>query len=216
MRDRIIEDILSYKVIAILRGVEREYLTELANALYDGGIRLLELTFSANGQIDDSYVAENIRILAKEMEGRMWVGAGTVLTPGQAELAHENGAQFIISPDTNALVINKTRELGMVSIPGALTPSEIQQAHLVGADFVKLFPASAFGPSYVKAVTAPLSHIKLLAVGGINEDNMQEYLRAGVKGFGIGGNLIDKSLLATGDYESITERAERYVREVRK
>lgn len=96
------------------------------------------------------------------------------------ELTHKAGGKFIISSDTCDEVIKKTRALGMVSIPGALTPSEIQSAHKSGADFVKIFPITNMGVSYVKAVLSPLSHIKVLAVGGINENNLKDYIKAGV------------------------------------
>ena len=99
----------------------------------------------------------------------------------------------------------------MVSMPGALTPTEIQKAHISGADFVKLFPITNMGVDYVKAVKAPLSHIKLLAVGGITENNMKEYIKAGVSGFGVGSNIIDKKMLAEEDYSGITALAEKYV-----
>jgi len=98
----------------------------------------------------------------------------------------------------------------MVSIPGALTPTEIQNAHRYGADFVKLFPITSMGSAYIKAVKAPLSHIQFLAVGGIDENNMSEYLRAGVCGFGIGSNIVDKKLVEAGDFAAITELAKKY------
>ena len=99
----------------------------------------------------------------------------------------------------------------MVSMPGALTPSEAEKAHIFGADFVKLFPASNFGPEYVKAVKAPLSHIKFTAVGGIDENNMADYIKVGVSGFGVGTNIVNKKMLEENDYEGITLLAEKYV-----
>ena len=164
MREDVIKRIEEEKIIVIVRGVESEKLIPLAEALYDGGIRLLEVTYSANGKVSDAQTADNIKMLAEHFEGRMYIGAGTVLTKEQVELTHKAGGTFIISPDTCAEVIEKTCELGMVSMPGALTPSEIQSAHKSGADFVKMFPITNMGIGYVKAVLAPLSHIKLLAV----------------------------------------------------
>ena len=215
MREDVIKRIEEEKIIVIVRGVESEKLIPLAEALYDGGIRLLEVTYSANGKVSDAQTADNIKMLAEHFEGRMYIGAGTVLTKEQVELTHKAGGTFIISPDTCAEVIEKTRELGMVSMPGALTPSEIQSAHKSGADFVKMFPITNMGIGYVKAVLAPLSHIKLLAVGGIDENNMGDYLKAGVCGFGVGSNVIDKKALANGDFDSITELAKKYVSEVK-
>ena len=211
MREQIINTIEKEKIIVIVRGVEKEKLIPLAEAMYVGGIRLLEVTYSANGKVSDEETAENIGILAKHFEGRMYIGAGTVLTEKQVELTAKVGGKFIISPDTCPEVIRKTRELGLVSMPGALTPSEMQIAHRNGADFVKLFPITNLGASYVTAVKAPLSHLKILAVGGVDENNIAEYLKAGINGFGLGSNIIDKKKIAENDWAGITNLAKKYV-----
>ena len=210
MRNKIIEAIETEKLIVIVRGVEREKLIPLAEAMYAGGVRLLEITYSANKKVSDEETASRIELLASHFGERMQIGAGTVLTEEQVILTHRAGGKFIISPDACPEVIQKTRELGLVSIPGALTPTEIQQAHRAGADFVKLFPITSLGAPYVKAVRAPLSHIRLLAVGGIDETNMADYLRAGISGFGVGSNIIDQKMLAENDYNGITALAKRY------
>ena len=211
MREQIIQTVEQEKLIVIVRGVESEKLIPLAEAMYQGGIRLLEITYSANGKVSDEETAANIAALAKHFEGRMYIGAGTVLTEKQVELTAKAGGKFIISPDTCPEVIQKTRALGLVSMPGALTPSEMQIAHRNGADFVKLFPITSLGSSYVKAVKAPLSHLKVLAVGGVDESNMAEYLKAGVSGFGVGSNIINKKMLEQNDWQGITALAEKYV-----
>ena len=210
MRNQVIEAIRKEKIVVIVRGVPSEKLIPVAEAMYAGGIRLLEITYDATGKVTDEQTAENIRMLSEHFENRMYIGAGTVITEKQVGLTKEAGGQFIISPDTCEAVIKKTRELGLVSMPGALTPSEIQAAHRYGADFVKLFPITNLGASYVKAVKAPLSHIELLAVGGINENNIEEYLNAGVSGFGVGTNIADKKLIEQGEYEKITDLAKKY------
>lgn len=212
MRNQVIEAVEKEKLVVIVRGIEKEKLIPMTEAMYKGGVRLLEITYSADGIISDEETAENIKMLADHFEGRMFIGAGTVIRENQVELTKAAGGKFIISPDTYPEIIKKTRELDLVSMPGALTPSEIQEAHRAGADFVKLFPVTNMGTSYVKAVCAPLSHIKLLAVGGVDETNMSEYLKAGVSGFGIGSNIVDKKKLAEGDYEGITKLAEKYVK----
>ena len=215
VRKQIIETIEKEKLIVIVRGVKRENLIPLAQAMYDGGIRLLEVTFSANGSVSDEETAENIKMLSEEFKNRMFIGAGTVLTKKQVELTYKAGGSFIISPNVSKEVIKKTRRLGMVSMPGALTPTEAQNAHNFGADFVKLFPITSFGADYVKAVKAPLSHIKYLAVGGICENNMEEYLKAGISGFGVGGNIVNNKLIEEGSFGLIKENAEKYVKVVR-
>ena len=210
MRDKVIEAIEKYKIITIVRGISSDKLIPLAQAMYDGGIRLLEVTYSADGSISDEETAKNIETLSKQFEGRMFIGAGTVITEKQVELTKASGGKFIISPDTYENVIKKTRELDLISMPGALTPSEIQSAHRYGADYVKMFPITNMGTEYVKAVKAPLSHIKLLAVGGINEKNMEEYLNAGITGFGVGSNIVNTKLVNAGNYSAITELAKKY------
>ena len=207
MREEIIKEIEAQKLIAILRGVPCDELLPTAEALYRGGIRLLEITY---GREEDKQVADNIKGLVKCFEGRMLIGAGTVIKPEQVELTAKAGGCFIISPDTNKEVIESTRNRGLVSIPGALTPTEIAAAHNFGADFVKLFPISCFDADYVKAVKAPLGGIKLLAVGGINENNMSYYLKAGICGFGIGSNMADWKLIEKDDWQGITVLAKKY------
>ena len=211
MRQQVIEKILNEKIVVIVRGVEKDKLIPLAEAMYNGGVRLLELTFDSSERISDEETTDSIKMLKKHFGDRMYIGAGTVTKIEQVEYTRNAGGEFIISPDTNAEIIKKTLELDMVSIPGAMTPTEIQTAHRSGADFVKLFPVVNVGSSYIKAVKAPLSNINILAVGGINDSNMQEYLDAGVCGFGIGSNIIDVKLLENGDYDGITRLAEKYV-----
>ena len=134
MRNEVIKTIEKEKIITIVRGVKREDLIPLAEAMYKGGIRLMEITYDATGKTPDEETAENIKMLAEHFKGRMFIGAGTVIRENQVELTKEAGGMFIISPDTYEGVIKKTRELSLVSIPGALTPTEIQTAHRAGAD----------------------------------------------------------------------------------
>lgn len=209
-REEVIRAVEEQKLIAILRGIPSERLLETAEALWQGGVRLLEITYSADGSIPDQEVAENIRRLAEHFGDRLMVGAGTVLTPEQVRLTRAAGGLFIISPNTDEKVIRATYRCGMVSMPGALTPTEVCQAHQYGADFVKLFPVANLGPDYVKAIKAPLSHVKLLAVGGVDEHNMAAYLKAGVSGFGIGSNIVNKKMILDGDFAQITALARKF------
>ena len=210
MKD-LIKTIEEEKIIVIVRGVDSNKLIPLTEAMYKGGIKLLEVTYSANGKVSDEETAQNIKALADHFKGKMYIGAGTVLTEKQVELTKQAGGTFIISPDAYENVIKKTKELGLVSMPGAITPTEIQNAHRCGADFIKLFPMTNFGVSYFKAIKAPLSHIKFMAVGGVDENNMSEYLKAGISGFGIGSNIVKKDMIDNCDYENITKLAKKYV-----
>ena len=212
MINTVIQTIEKEKLIVILRNVEEKYLLPLSEALYQGGVRLIEITYDASGKTSDETVAKQIQILSDFWKEKILIGAGTVLTEKQVELTKQAGGLFIISPNTDAEIIRKTNVLEMVSIPGALTPTEAQTAHRAGADFVKLFPMDAMGASYLKAVKAPLSHIKFLAVGGIDCNNMKDYLKAGAIGFGIGSSLIKKDLLKEENYAAITELAKTYVK----
>jgi len=210
MKQEVIKAIETHKIIAILRGIPKDKLLKTAQALYDGGIRLLEITYSADGLVSDAETAEKIELLADYFKNKMYIGAGTVLNESQVQLTKDAGGTFIISPDICESVIKETVRLDMVSIPGGMTPTEITTAHRAGADFVKIFPASNLGPSYIKAIKAPLSHIKLLAVGGINPSNMADYWKAGVCGFGLGSNLADQNLVAKDDYNALTNLAKTF------
>ncbi|MBQ8334511.1 MAG: bifunctional 4-hydroxy-2-oxoglutarate aldolase/2-dehydro-3-deoxy-phosphogluconate aldolase [Clostridia bacterium] len=209
-RNTVIEAIEKHKIIVILRGLTRDQLINTAEAMYKGGIRLAEVTYDSLGNPSDEETAANIRALAEAFPG-MHIGAGTVLTERQAELTAEAGGKFIISPDTNPDVIRRTRELGLVSIPGSLTPSEATLAHRSGADFIKLFPNGEMKPSYLHAVAVPLSHLKFLAVGGVNENNLADYIRAGACGIGVATGIVNKEKIKAGDYAAITALARKYV-----
>lgn len=203
MKDQVMELVLQTKVIAIIRGLDSGY-EELVQAMYDGGIRAVEVTFNQKDPSAWSKTTGAIRAIKALMGDKMAVGAGTVTSVELAELAWEAGAQFIVSPDMDPDVIRRTRELGMVSMPGALTPTEIKQAHKAGADFVKVFPAGNLGSGYIKAIRGPLNHIRLLAVGGVSEKNAADFIAAGCVGIGVGGNLVNKEWIAKGEFSRIT------------
>ena len=207
MKNQVINKILDEKIVVIVRGIDSDKIIPLAEAMYEGGIRALEITYNASNMAENAVVAGNIKKLVDHFGDRMIIGAGTVLTTEQVELTKEAGGAFIISPNVNKKVIERTCELDMVSIPGALTPTESVDAYEAGADFVKLFPITNLGSGYVKAMKAPLSHIRFLGVGGIDENNMEEYMKAGVCGFGIGSNIVNKKLIEAGDFKAITELA---------
>ena len=214
MRERVINEILKQKIIAIVRGISAEEAVEAAKALYEGGVTLVEVTF--NQKAPETFVdtARAIRSIKEQMGDKMLVGAGTVTTPVLVQIAADAGASYIISPDTDVDVIRKTRELGLVSLPGAYTPSEAKQAHNAGADFVKLFPCVGDAPAYIKALCGPLNHIRFLAVGGVNENNAADFLKAGALGVGVGGNLVNKDWIKAGEYDKVRDAAKKYVASV--
>lgn len=204
------EKIKKDKIIAILRGIPAEKIGQLADALHKGGINLIEVTFDPKSP-DNQETVESIKLIRERFAGEVRVGAGTVLNTVQVNQAAQAGAEYIISPNTCEAVIRETKRLGLVSIPGALTPTEIEAAHEYGADFVKVFPVSNLGVSYLKAVSAPLSHIDLLAVGGVKPDTVKEYLKAGACGVGVAGNLVNKEWLKADEWDKITECAKEFV-----
>ena len=205
-----IKKIEKEKIIVIARGVAKKKLIPLGIAMYNGGIRLIECTYDASGFMSDEEVADGIRMLVDYFGDKMCVGAGTVLTKNQVELTKNAGGKFIISPDMNPDIIKRTKELGLVSIPGALTPTEIATANRLGADFVKIFPIGPMGCNYIKDVKAPLSNVKLLAVGGVDEKNMKSYLNAGACGIGIGSGIVKKKMIDENDFDQITAMAKLY------
>lgn len=211
---KVVEQIEKNKIIVIVRGVQKEKLIPLVKAMYDGGIRLVECTYDASGKISDEEIAANIKMLCDYFKDDMAIGAGTVLTEKQVKLTAEAGGKFIISPDTNADVIAYTKNCGLVSIPGALTPSEVAAAVRFGADFVKVFPVDLFGPNYIKTLKAPLSHARLLAVNGITSENMVEYLSAGASGVGVGSGIVNKKMLENNDYDGIIKLAKGYTEKI--
>lgn len=211
MQNNIVESIINEKVIAIIRGVEDDKLLSVIQAIYDGGIRIAEITYSDGNPVSDNKTANAIKLATDKFGDKMLIGAGTVTSVHQVELTHNSNGKFVISPDTFSDVIKRTKELDMVSIPGAATPTDVASALRAGADFIKIFPAAPLGEGYIKALKGPFSYVKFLAVGGINYENMPSYFKAGACGFGIGANIIDKNLVNCGDYEGICELAKKYV-----
>lgn len=206
----ILEQLREHRIITILRGIPPKSVRQAAQALYDGGIRMLEITFDQSSSAKLQDTAASIQRVREQMGDRMIVGAGTVLTVEEAETAHRAGASFILSPNTDRAVIERAKELGMGAVPGAFTPSEIVEAYQYGADVVKLFPAGELGINYIKAITAPLSHIPLLIVGGVDTQNISAFLSVAA-GVGIGSNLAGKQRIADGRFEELTVLAKQYV-----
>ena len=208
MKKEVIECIEATKVVAIIRGMAPEICVKLAQAYQEGGIRLVEVTFNQVGNLEDTVTA--IRAIREALPG-MHVGAGTVITEQQLDLAIGAGAEFIVTPNCNPAIIRKARDAGAVTLPGTFTPTEMVAAHEAGADYVKLFPVRALGPAYVRDVLAPLRHLKLIAVGGVSSDNAADYLKAGCVGIAASGSLVNKEWIAAGEYGKIAEAARKLI-----
>lgn len=211
MSNEVLNKILDGKIIAIVRGIPSEDVVSLAEALVKGGISCIEVTFDQSSEEKTRDTLKAISNIRKALGDRVCVGAGTVMSVEQVDAAVAAGAEYMISPNVNAAVITRTKALGKVSIPGAMTPTEVAYAYEMGADIVKMFPAGVLGCGYIKAVKAPLKHIPVTAVGGVNPENCADFIRAGAVGVGVGGNLVSPQYVKEGRFEEITAIAKSYV-----
>lgn len=190
-----------------MRGVQPEYVLRLAEAMYAGGIRLLEVTMNSADPLTV------IREVSARMGDKMIIGAGTVLDAATAREAAAAGARFILSPVLEPEVITTARGLGLVSIPGAYTATEIYAAYKQGADMIKVFPATS--ASYIKDITAPLPKMHLLPTGGITPENIRDFQQAGAAGFGIGSALVNAKAAITPEYlQQLTEKSRQFIRAI--
>lgn len=193
------------KMIAIIRGLTADQAGKTARALCQGGIRFLEVTMNTPGAT--SMIAD----WRAEFNEAMYIGAGTVLDLGMAKEAIEAGAQFLVTPNTDAEVIEYALSRDIEVFPGAMTPTEIVNAWKLGARAVKLFPMASFGLQYLKEIRGPLDQIRLIPTGGVNLNNIADYLNAGAFACGLGSHLIDKNRIQAEQYEEITKLATAYV-----
>lgn len=205
----ILEQVRQHKIVAAMRGVSQGQIAAAAQALYDGGIRLLEITFDQEDPDRIGKTQALIRAVKDQLGDRAGIGAGTVLTPEEAEAAAQAGAQFLLAPNLDGAVIRKAKELGLGVIPGAFTPTEIVQAYQMGADLVKVFPAGSLGLGYLKALKGPLGQIPLLPMGGVDQKNLLDFLTVS-EGVGIGSNLVDLSLIRQEKWDDLAALAKQY------
>jgi 2-dehydro-3-deoxyphosphogluconate aldolase/(4S)-4-hydroxy-2-oxoglutarate aldolase len=193
------------RIIAIIRGVEESHIDGLADALYDGGIRAMEITLNTPGALG------MISRLQQSHGDRMYIGAGTVLDLDDVQNAIEAGAQYIVTPNMDEDVIRYAAAKGAAVFPGAMTPTEIVKAWKAGATAVKIFPGASLGIGYIKELQGPLNHIPMVAVGGVSEDNIQDFLKVGCFAFGIGGSLINLKEIHSGNYAWVADKAKRLI-----
>ncbi|MGI2296347.1 bifunctional 4-hydroxy-2-oxoglutarate aldolase/2-dehydro-3-deoxy-phosphogluconate aldolase [Paenibacillus sp. GXUN7292] len=204
-----IEQLKEYQIVAIVRGVPFGQIKEVFEALYLGGIRIAEITLNTDQAL------EAIRCMREQYGNRMWVGAGSVLNQDMAGEAIEAGAQFLVSPNVDEGMIRYSISRGIMPLPGVMTPTEIVQAVRFGASLVKVFPCTSLGVGYIKELQGPLSHIPMLAVGGIGVDNITAYKKAGAIGAGVGGSLINKEWVRKHEYEKLTDYALQLIQQLR-
>lgn len=196
-----VERIIHCGVMAIVRLRTPAELLPVARAIKAGGIDVIEFTVTTPGAL------EVIETCSREFGDDIVIGAGTVLDPETARAAILAGARFVVSPNTRQETIVACRRYGVASLPGAMTPNEILEAWELGGDLVKVFPATALGPRYIKDVLAPLPQIPLVPVGGVDVGNAADFIRAGAVAIAVGSNLVDAETVAQGNYDQLTERA---------
>ncbi|WP_138311162.1 MULTISPECIES: bifunctional 4-hydroxy-2-oxoglutarate aldolase/2-dehydro-3-deoxy-phosphogluconate aldolase [unclassified Clostridium] len=204
----VLKSIEKEKLIVIFRGIPTEGAANVAKALADGGVKFIEITYNHRKDSPEKYFEEQMLAVKAAVGDRVCMGAGTVLTVGQVELAHRLGAGYIVSPNTNEAVIKRTKELDMVSIPGAMTPTEIVYARDCGADIVKLYIVDDVND--VKYLMGPLGHIPMQATCNVSLDTIPQFLQAGIKAFGTRAFLTN-DLIENKDYQEIENRARKHV-----
>lgn len=192
--------LVSTRVVAILRAEDAGRAEAVVDVLVEHGIRCLELTLTTKGAV------ETVERLAGRVPAEVELGVGTVLTAADVDRCVDAGARFVVSPSVDAQVVAAALRRGIASYPGAMTPTEIHAAWTAGATAVKLFPAGSLGIGHLKAVLAPLPHIPLLPTGGVAVDAVGAWLRAGAVAVGMGGPLIGDALDPGGDLRALAER----------
>ena len=203
-RKEIRDGLLARKISAIVRTDDQSVAEQAMAAAVEGGFRVIEFTLNTPGALE-------LITQFRSMDESLLVGAGTVMTPQAAKEAVNAGAQFIVSPVCDPAVIREAGEMGVVSIPGTQTPTEMQNAHEAGADFVKLFPAPTNVAEYIRYILGPQPHLKIFPTSGVNLDNMLEVLEAGAAGVGFVGPLFDPQSMRNRNFDDIRERAEKIV-----
>jgi 2-dehydro-3-deoxyphosphogluconate aldolase/(4S)-4-hydroxy-2-oxoglutarate aldolase len=192
-------------IVAIVRFERSEELVQVARAIREGGVRIIEFTMTTPNAL------EIIESATREFGEDVLLGAGTVLDPETARAAILAGAQFIVAPTLSLKVIEVCHRYSKVVIPGAFTPTEILTAWEAGADLVKVFPAELGGPPYLSAIRAPLPQVKLIPVGGVSLENTGDFIKAGAAAVAVGGNLVKKSAIAAKNYAELTSLARQFV-----
>lgn len=209
-REANLRRVLDTGIVSIIRAKSGDQLVNVAKALYEGGIDVIEVTFTVPGVLDI------IAAVKKALGDKILLGAGTVLDPETGRAAILAGAEFLVTPTINTDVIRMCNRYSKVIMPGGFTPTEILTAWDAGADIVKVFPAEIGGPPFLKAVHGPLPHVRLLPTGGVNLETLPAFLKAGACAVGLGSQLVEAKAVESGDMARITSLAQQYVSLVKK
>jgi len=207
-RAAVVEQVQQLGVVAVIRIKDPAKLRAVVDALVDGGVRALEVTMTVPGAVG------LIRELAPTMPSGFLLGAGTVTSAETAKAVIDAGATYVVSPVFQPAVIAACHERDVAAMPGCFSPTEIFAAHELGADIIKVFPATSLGPQFIKDVRAPLPQVKLMPTGGVSLDNAHDWIRAGAVAVGIGSALLDSKAIEEGRFDAITANARRVVANV--
>ncbi len=200
-----LDRVLKCGMVAIIRATSGEQLAAVARALYEGGIDVIEVTFTVPNAVDV------LTAVKKDLGKQILLGAGTILDPETARTAILAGAEFLVSPTVNLDVIRLAHRYDKLMMTGAYTPTEILTAWEAGADIIKVFPADIGGPPYLKAIKGPLPQVRLMPTGGVNLETLPAFLNAGACAVGLGSSLVEKDAVERGDLNRIRELASQYV-----
>jgi len=203
-REQIVSQIVTEGLVAIVRVPRPELALPLAKALVTGGIRAVELTMTIPNAL------EAIRTVNRELGENILLGVGTVTDDDTCQKAIDAGARYVISPITRPSLVAAAHALDRPVMLGAYTPTEAQTAHDAGSDFVKIFPADTLGPNYIKALLAPLPHLRIVPTGGVNLDTMESFLAAGSAALGVGSALLEKELVTEENWGELERLAKRF------
>jgi 2-dehydro-3-deoxyphosphogluconate aldolase/(4S)-4-hydroxy-2-oxoglutarate aldolase len=204
-KEAALDIVLSSKVIAVIRMSDTERLAKVVEAVKAGGVKAIEITMTT------PFALEIISTMAKRKAPDVLVGAGTVLDPETAVQAIHAGADFVVSPVTNAAMMAACRRYDILVAPGALSPTEILAAWQAGADIVKVFPATSVGPKYFKDILGPLPRLRLMPTGGVTLENARDFVANGACCVAIGTALLDKKAIEAGQWEVLTQKAKALV-----
>lgn len=202
------------KIIVVCRKLPTDQIINIAEALYRGGIRIVEVPFDQKDAESNKETAIQIRMLNEHFGDKMYVGAGTCCTVEQFELAKNAGAQMIISPNMDTEIIDLTKKANLISIPGCQTSSEMIIAHKHGADYIKLFPSNGLSLATIKEIMTPLNHLKLLKFGGVTPDNIKDILEVGCVGVGLASAILNKEAIKNKDYLKIEQLAKSVIEKI--
>ncbi|MCK4337569.1 MAG: bifunctional 4-hydroxy-2-oxoglutarate aldolase/2-dehydro-3-deoxy-phosphogluconate aldolase [Candidatus Aminicenantes bacterium] len=187
---------------------DTEKLVKVIRAVQEGGVKAIEITMTTPDAVNV------IHTISKKKSKDILLGAGSVLDPETAALVIHSGADFVVSPATNTEMIKLCNRYGKLVAPGAFTPTEIISAWEIGADIVKIFPATSVGPKYFKDIKGPLPQVRLMPTGGVNLDNAGEFIKNGACCVGIGTALLDKKAIAENNWDVLTQKAESLIKSV--